>query len=154
MCRIIAILIAISVCLLTGFIASRLQMDSLASWYPSLNKPSLTPPDWIFPLMWTILYILMGISAGIAVTSCHRRQSVLAWLFIAQLIVNFCWSIAFFYLQNPMLGLIVIILLDILVVTYAILAWKASKTASILFFPYIAWIGFATWLNAAILMLN
>lgn len=104
-------IIPIVICFLIGFIAGRIQEDSILNWYPYLNKPDLTPPNIAFPIAWTILYLCMGISIGLILNSTHYGRKSLIRLFILQLIFNFTWSIFFFYMQNPLLGLINIILL-------------------------------------------
>lgn len=149
----INIVIAISLCLLVGFISSQLQTEALNDWYPFLNKPLLTPPDIIFPIAWSILYIAMGVSIGL-ITLDKNNQLLLIVLFSLQLLVNFLWSIGFFYLQNPLWGFIAIIVLNILIILYIVLAWPVNKCSAILFIPYLLWVLFATYLNGYILINN
>lgn len=149
----INIVIAISLCLLVGFISSQFQTDALTDWYPSLNKPSLTPPDIMFPIAWSIIYIAMGVSIGL-ITLDKNSQLLLLAIFSLQLLVNFLWSIGFFYLQNPLWGFIDIIVLIILILFYILIAWPVNKWSAILFIPYLLWVLFAAYLNGYILINN
>lgn len=150
----LTIIIPILICFGVGFTASYFQSDAIKDWYPYLNKPALTPPDSVFPIAWSILYVLMGISIGLVWLTRSPRRSGLVALFVIQLFFNFMWSILFFYLRNPFLGMIDIILLDIFVITYMIRSYRVSKAASLLFMPYILWVLFASYLNGYILMNN
>ncbi len=149
-----SILIPIVICTLVGFAANYFQRDAIEIWYPFLNKPSLTPPNFVFPIVWSIIYLCMGISIGLIYLSDSKKKLGLIELFCIQLTLNFAWSIFFFYLQNPLLGLIDIILLDICVTVYAIKSYPERKVSSILFWPYLIWIYFATYLNGYILLYN
>lgn len=150
----LAFIIPVVICFLVGFTGSMFQDDSIATWYPQLNKPELTPPNIVFPIAWSILYLCMGLSAGFVILSESAKKRSIITLFVLQLFFNFTWSILFFYLQNPLAGMINIIILDIFVIWYAIKSYQASKTASILFIPYILWLLFASYLNGYILLFN
>lgn len=152
--RSLVIIASIIGCLLVGFIGSLVQTNSLHSWYPMLQKSMLTPPDEVFGIAWTILYILMGTSVGIVISTDSFDKKFTITLFSLQLFLNFGWSILFFTLQNPLLGLIDIVILDILVVGYIVRSWPISKLSSILCWPYLLWIIFATYLNAYIWAFN
>ena len=152
--NIFKILFPIVVCLLVGSLAAYLQQNSIQNWYPHLNKPALTPPNVVFPIVWTILYIFMGLSIGLISLTGSDQKQALKSLFIFQLFLNFLWSDLFFVRQNPLAGLVCIVLLDWLVIWYAFRAWPVRKLSSILFWPYIVWIGFATFLNLYIYLHN
>lgn len=152
--QIISIIISIGICFTVGISASHFQADSINTWYLTLNKPVLTPPNIIFPIAWSILYICMGISAGLVISSDIAKKKMLVTLFAAQLLANFLWSILFFYFRNPLLGFIDIFLLDILVTWYIIRTYPYQKTSSILFIPYALWLYYATYLNGYILLNN
>lgn len=139
---------------LLGFIASQLQTDAIENWYPYLNKPSLTPPNIAFPIAWNIIYLLSGISFGLIWNTIDRLRKGTLTLWFVQLFFNFTWSISFFYMQNPVLGFINILILDALVAWYAVRSYKQNKAASVLFWPYLAWILFATYLNGYIMFNN
>lgn len=147
-------LIPIAICFILGFLASRLQADSIQNWYPLLNKPMLTPPNSVFPIAWGIIYLMSGISAGIIWNYGGKYRNIILYLWVLQQIFNFAWSILFFTFRNPLLGFMDIILLDILVLRYILRTWPINRTASVLFWPYMAWITFATYLNGFILFNN
>lgn len=152
--KIIAVVISILICFLVGLTASYFQSDSMKTWYPSLNKPKLTPPDIVFPIAWNIIYLCIGTSIGLIAGSDLKRKGWFIRLFAVQLFFNFAWSILFFYFRSPLLGFLDILILDILVTVYTISSFKTKRVSSILFFPYIIWIYFATYLNGYILMYN
>ncbi len=139
-------------CFTVGLSASYFQADSLELWYPLLNKPAITPPNWVFPIAWGIIYVAMGISLGRLIS--RRCSNGLKVLWVAQLVVNFLWSILFFLMQSPLLGLIDILILDILVITYIWRAYRCDRWASWLFIPYILWLALATYLNTYIYLYN
>lgn len=150
----VAIIIPVLICFFVGLTASYFQADAIKSWYPYLNKPELTPPNIVFPIAWSIIYLCMGISIGIIFLSDSIKKQELIKLFSIQLIFNFTWSILFFYWRNPLLGFIDILILDICVSLYAIRSYSVKKVSSLLFIPYIVWIYFATYLNGCILLNN
>lgn len=141
-------------CFVLGGIAALLQRSALAEWYPFLIKPALTPPDAAFPIAWSIIYLCMGISAGLILTSRapNRRNVMVCWF--VQLLFNFLWSILFFTCRSPLLGMIDIVVLDALVICYIVRSARISNAAAWLFVPYLLWILFATYLNAYILVFN
>ncbi|MBC5633854.1 TspO/MBR family protein [Parabacteroides hominis] len=152
--KVVAIIIPVLICFFIGLTASYFQDEAIKMWYPLLSKPKLTPPNVVFPIAWSIIYLCMGISIGIIFLSNSIKKKELIKLFGIQLIFNFTWSILFFYLRNPLLGLIDILILDICVTMYAIKSYPVKKVSSFLFIPYIIWIYFATYLNGYILLNN
>lgn len=142
--------------LLVGGTSSFFTIDAIKGWYTTLEKPSFTPPNWLFGPAWTVLYILMGIAFYLVWNSkqanAYNQKAYVA--FAIQLILNFFWSIIFFYYQNPLAGLVDIILM-LAAIAFTIFYFnKISKTAAWLLVPYIAWVSFATALNVAIWCLN
>jgi benzodiazapine receptor len=147
----------ILICQAAGALGSVFTVKSLDVWYASLVKPSFNPPGWVFGPVWTALYILMGIAAWLVWRSGSLaeppvRNALL--LFLVQLSLNALWSFLFFGLRSPLLALA-----DILALLAAILATIAafrpiSPMAARLMVPYLAWVSFATVLNAAIWKLN
>ncbi|MBD8387232.1 TspO/MBR family protein [Dysgonomonas sp. BGC7] len=148
------IILPIIICFLVRFTASYFQSESIQTWYPTLSKPEITPPNIAFPIAWSIIYLCMGISIGLILNSKEKSKKNLTLLFVIQLFFNFTWSISFFYLQNPLLGFINIILLDIAVLYYAFKCYPTQKMSGVLFVPYILWLILATYLNAYILIYN
>lgn len=137
-------------------VLSGLIAGNTTSFYQSLEKPPLSPPGWIFPVVWGILYALMGISAYLIYTAnapSSKRTSALI-LYGAQLFVNFLWSIVFFRLQWIGASVAVILLLLVLV-GWMLLAFRNIRpSAAYLNIPYLLWVAFASYLNIGILFLN
>lgn len=150
------IIIGAAVCLAIGTLSGIATASSVGSWYATLNKPSFNPPNWIFGPVWTLLYIMMGIAAGLVWDKGWNNRKVRLGLgaFIVQLLLNALWSVFFFGMQNPVLALAdIIILLGILILltTYF---YGIRKWAGLLLVPYVLWVSFATALNLAIVWLN
>lgn len=121
-----------------------------------LNQPPLSPPAWLFPVVWTILYILMGISAYLIKTSDGNPEDIskALTLYYYQLIVNFLWSIFFFNFQWYFFSFIWILLLWILIILMIRSFDKISKAAAYLNLPYLLWVTFAAYLNFGVWWLN
>lgn len=147
-------IIPVLVCFLVGFFSGQIQMDSIQNWYPLLNKPILTPPNWVFPIAWSVIYFIVGISAGALLNMRQTGKKVFILMWSAQLFLNFLWSIAFFYFRSPLAGLFDILCLDIVVICFIIKSYSVRKVASFLFIPYLIWILFATYLNGYIFLYN
>jgi len=130
--------------------------DSLNNWYAGLRKPPFNPPAWVFGPVWTTLYIMMGIAAFLIWRKGIDNKIVRIALacYIIQLFLNAVWTPLFFGLHSPLLGLIDIVLLlnTIIVTIYAF--FQISRPAAILLVPYLAWVFFATFLNASLYILN
>lgn len=141
-------------CFAVGGVAAVLQSGSMREWYPFLIKPALTPPDFVFPVAWNIIYLCIGISAGRVLTSVSPDRKAVMGIWYGQLLANFLWSVLFFTLRSPLLGLIDILVLDALVAWYIVRSSRIRKSAAWLFVPYLAWILFATYLNGYILAAN
>ncbi|MDF0715203.1 tryptophan-rich sensory protein [Muricauda sp. 334s03] len=154
--RIVYIAISVLVCLVIGFLSSIATQSSVNDWYVTLSKPSFTPPNYLFAPVWTALYILMGIAAGIVWSKGYHHIWVKTALyhFVFQLLLNALWSIVFFGLKNPFAGMVVILaLLTMIILT---IKWfrVISKPAALLLVPYVLWVGFAAALNYKIWELN
>ncbi len=121
--------------------------------YGDMVKPPLSPPSYIFPIVWTILYILMGISYFIA-TKDKENDKDLNQIYILQLLVNFFWPIIFFVLKMYFTAFLWIILLIILVIVMIKELLKNNKISGYLQIPYLIWLLFATYLNIGIFLLN
>ena len=121
--------------------------------YNSLNQPSLSPPSIVFPIVWTILYTLMGISYGI-LKSNSLVASEVNLIYYAQLFVNALWSFFFFVFKWRLFAFFWIILLAILVIIMIIQFYRKNKLAGLLQIPYLLWIIFATYLNLFVYLLN
>lgn len=148
---IISLLIVGAVATIGGFATG----SSVTEWYPDLDKPEWTPPSWLFGPVWTILYIGMAIAAfRIAQKAPWSAARVPLYLYLVQLVLNLSWSLLFFGLQRTGVALLDILVLDVLVAWLIVRAWRLDRVAAWLLVPYLAWILFATALNAAIWWLN
>ena len=150
----LSIIAVVLTCLIMGFSSSLFQVESMHTWYPYINKSPLTPPNIAFPIAWTILYIMMGISVGLIMNSSTPKKFVCIKVFIIQFVLNLLWSIFFFYFRNPLMGFIDILLLDLFVIIYIAKCAKTFTVSSMLFIPYLLWLLFATYLNGYILIYN
>ena len=121
-------------------------------WYSELNKPVWTPPNWVFPVAWPILYLLMSYS-GATLANLESAGSALA-LWALQISLNTLWTPVFFGLKNLKLGLIIILLLLVSVAICTYVFWLYAWISGLLFLPYLAWVIFAAALNAAVFKLN
>lgn len=147
--------IAVLLPLTVGSISGALTMNSMNT-YSQVVLPSFAPPSWLFPIVWTILYILMGIASFLI----YRTQAPAGlrlrafWLYGAQLVVNFIWPLIFFSLQQYLAALICILLLLALIGATMVAFSKINKTAAWLMLPYLLWVSFAGILNLSIYLLN
>jgi tryptophan-rich sensory protein len=152
---ILKLVASIILCQLAGFLGSLFTTPAIPTWYATLNKPSFTPPNWIFSPVWISLFILMGISLFMVWRRQDHPQFKIAFIFFfVQLILNVLWSAAFFGLRLPLLGLIDIVLLWIAVLLTMQNFFKVSKIAGLLLTPYLLWVSFAVLLNFALWVLN
>jgi len=153
----VKIALLVLLCLVVGWLSSYATESNNDVWYPTLEKPAFNPPAWVFGPVWTLLYILMGISAGIIWSKIGTQRETVknALLFFGiQLALNALWSILFFGLKNPLLALIEIIILWLLIYETYIKFSKIDKVAGYLLIPYLLWVAFAFALNASIWWLN
>lgn len=121
-------------------------------WYAGLAKPGFVPPNWAFPLAWTILYTLIAVAGWRTFRREPRGKAMLAWA--AQLALNFAWSPVMFTMHQIGAALVILICLFVAIVTYIGLELSRDRLAAALFVPYAAWVAFAGVLNAAIWRLN
>ena len=152
-----AILIgSVLLCNCAGLLGSLFTTTGPGSWYSTLIKPAFNPPSWIFAPVWTLLYILMGISLYLVIMEGMKGRDVRIPLliFAIQLILNILWSYAFFGLESTFFGLLVILILWISIVATMILFYPVRKAAAWLLVPYILWVSFATLLTYTIYSLN
>lgn len=135
---------------------SALFAGDFSSFYNGLNQPPLAPPGIVFPIVWTILYALMGISAYLIYDSedISGERSEALGVYAAQLFVNFMWSIVFFRFEKPEAAAVVIILLAVLVAAMILKFRKISPAAAYLNIPYLLWVIFAAYLNIGVVVLN
>ena len=145
----------IILCEAVGALAGWISAGGIEVYSALANIPPLTPPQWVFPVVWSILYALMGISAArIGLTPPSKERNRGLNLFTAQLIVNFFWPLLFFNAQAFGFALIWLILLWVLVLAVILTFRKIDKTAAWLLIPYLLWLTFAVYLNAGVYILN
>ena len=154
--QIVTYALCIGLCLVAGFAGSTFTPMPGSWYYTTLVKPAWNPPDWLFPPVWTVLFIMMGTALAKVLGAGWEKREVKigAALFAIQLILNLGWSASFFGLQSPLAGLIDIFLLWICIVLTMVAFSRVSKPASLLLVPYLAWVSFASFLNFTILQLN
>ncbi len=153
----VKILVCVATCIGIGYMSGIATQSGVKTWFPTLIKPSFNPPSWLFAPVWSLLYMMMGIAAGLVWSRIEfEREAVekALRLFVIQLALNALWSVLFFGLQNPMLALIEIVLLWLMIYETYIKFIKIDKIAGYLFIPYLLWVTFATVLNASIWWLN
>ncbi|MDR0429270.1 MAG: tryptophan-rich sensory protein [Tannerellaceae bacterium] len=152
--KFLSVFIPIVFCFLIGFTASFYELDALSGWYPFLKKPQFPFSNMVFPLMWSVLNIVIGISIGLVVYERGRNDLFLIRLFIVIMLTRLLWSVIFFYFRCPLGGFISFIVLDVLSIYYIIKCYPANKVSSFLFMVYFAWLLFITYLVGYILLYN
>ncbi len=153
-----------SILVLIGFLAASFTAaaigglttaDNVRTWYPEINKPSWNPPSWLFGPVWTVLYVFMSIAAWRIWRLRESADATIALrLFFVQLVLNALWSLIFFGLHSPGWAFIEIVILWGLLANLQGRFWRLDRFAGCLWAPYLAWVSFATILNATIWWLN
>jgi len=135
-----------------GFLAT---YSAIPVWYAGLIKPTWGPPNYLFGPVWTILYLMMGISYYLVITQKFNKKVLSATrIYYLQLIFNTLWSVVFFAYQSPFLAFLVIIVLWTLIIITIVDFYRVNKIAAYLMIPYILWVSFASILNLTIFLLN
>ena len=145
--------ISIAIALGVGALSAYLTKDKMQE-YAALNQPPLAPPGWLFPVVWTVLFVLMGIAAALVWKSDAPTRSDALVIYGTQLVVNFLWSIFYFNFNARLLAFFWLIFLLLLVILMTSKFAKISPTAAKLQIPYILWLLFAGYLNLATYLLN
>ena len=157
MSKYLRIIYCVAICLVVGYLSSITTQSSINTWYPTLIKPIFNPPNWLFAPVWTLLFIMMGIAAGMVWNKLESNKELVKkglLFFTVQLLLNALWSYLFFGLNNILLALIEIILLWLIIYETYLIFKQIDKRASYLLIPYLAWVGFATILTGSIFWLN
>lgn len=154
--KFIKLFICIAAAQAAGLIGTIFTMPAIDSWYATLARPELAPPNWIFGPVWTTLYVLMGIAAFLVWQKGLDKKEVKIALSIfgVQLVLNTLWSIIFFGLQSPGWAFVEIIILWTAIAATIVAFARVSKVAAWLLAPYILWVSFAGYLNFMIFWLN
>lgn len=152
---VIALIIALVACFVASAIGGALTRPNL-EWYATLQKPSFTPPNDVFPVVWTALYLAMAVAVWLVWRAPgkveDKRPALIA--FAIQLLVGVIWSVAFFWMQSPGAGLLAIMVFLIAIVATIILFARFSRAGALLMMPLALWVSFAMALNFSIWMLN
>ena len=148
------LLISIGIPLGVGGLSALLTSGNM-NMFEEIEKPPLSPPGWLFPVVWTILYVLMGIALYLVITTKTKEEKLPAIIFFGvQLFFNFFWSIIFFNAQAFLFAFIWLILLWVAIVANIYFFSKINSTSAKLLIPYLAWVTFAGYLNLGIYILN
>ena len=150
------LLISIVVCQAAGIIGSFFTAPNIRGWYAGLEKPDFNPPNWLFAPVWTLLFLLMGITLYLLWKDegDHKNRRTALVFFFIQLGLNILWSVLFFGLGAPLLAFIEIVILWFAIWLTFWFAFRVRKTAGILLVPYILWVAFAAVLNFFLWRLN
>jgi benzodiazapine receptor len=152
---VVRLIVCFALCFAVAGLGALATTPKIPTWYATLVKPTFTPPNWVFPVAWNILYALMALALfRLWQSPAGRARSWAVALFLLQLAVNLSWSWVFFGAQSIKGGLAVILLLDLLVLLTIRVASGVDRVAAALLLPYFLWIGYATALNAAIAVFN
>ncbi len=145
----------IAVPLVVGGISAIATMGAMKD-FSALEKPLLSPPGWLFPVVWSILFVLMGIASYLVITSGGLQKHINSAItvYAVQLIFNFFWSFFFFNLKLYFFSFAWIIALWLLIIVTLVLFSRLSKTSGYLLIPYLLWVSFASYLNLGIALLN
>ena len=149
------LIISLIIPLAVGGVSGFLNRNSMKS-FESLNQPPLSPPGWLFPVVWTILYVLMGIASYLVYTSyaTKRQKDTALTAYGVQLFFNFLWSFLFFGFGLYTFAFVWLIMMWALIILTTVLFGKISKPAVYLMIPYILWVSFAAYLNLGVAILN
>lgn len=145
--------ISLAISLGTGILSGLITMMGMEN-FEKATKPPLTPPNYLFPIVWTILFILMGVSSYIIFRSDKLEKTNALIVYGIQLLVNFFWPIFFFNFSAYLFSFIWIIILWLLIILMIKMFYPISKTAALLQLPYLIWVTFAAYLNFGIYLLN
>ncbi|MFA6339090.1 MAG: TspO/MBR family protein [Candidatus Paceibacterota bacterium] len=148
--------IAVVVTQFAGIIGSFFTVSAIPTWYTTIQRSQLNPPNWIFGPVWTTLYFLMGISAFLIWKKGFERKEVrnALYIFAFQLALNTLWSIIFFGLHSLRGAFIEIIILWLVIIWTMVAFYKISRPAAYLLLPYITWVTFASYLSYSVMVLN
>jgi tryptophan-rich sensory protein len=146
------LLISIAIPLCLGILVSILTATSMN--YNNMVKPVFSPPAFLFPIVWTIIYILMGISSYLIYSSNNYYKDKALVLYISQLLVNLLWSFFFFSFEWYLFSFLWLILLIVLVILMIIHFYKINKISAYIQIPYLLWISYAAILNFSVFLLN
>ena len=153
---VVRLALSVAICLGVGIMGSLVTRPEIPTWYADIIKPSWTPPSLVFPIAWTALYILMAVSLWRLWENEPRsaaRSNAIVW-FLAQLVLNAAWSPIFFSWHGTKTALVIIVALLLAIGMTIIFASRVDRVAAYLLIPYLAWVAYATTINAGVVALN
>ena len=144
---------------LISAISSKITMPAIHGWYATINKPSFNPPDWVFPPVWTTLYVMIAVSGWLVWNKLPgsftaKISTPQIKIYFLQLLANFAWSVIFFGMKMPLLAFVDISIMLVLIALNIRSFKKYSRPAAWLLVPYFLWVSFAAVLNLSIVTLN
>jgi tryptophan-rich sensory protein len=152
---VVGLVVAIATVFAAAAVGGAATSSSVGTWYAALQKPSFSPPAWVFGPVWTALYLMMAIAAWLVWLKRGFADAQLPLaLFGLQLALNMAWSILFFGLRSPGLALADIVLLWLAIAATLVVFWRVCPTAGALLIPYLVWVSFAAVLNHSLWTLN
>lgn len=149
------LILCLAIPLAVGGISTILTREAMEK-FQTLQQPPLSPPAWLFPVVWTMLYLLMGLASYLIVTARaperQKRKAIL--VYAVQLAMNFCWSLIYFNAKMYLIALFWLLVMWALIIWLCMLAWDIRRSATWCLLPYLAWVTFAAYLNFGIYLLN
>ncbi len=153
--EVVGLVVSVAICLGCAGIGSLLTLPSISTWYKTIRKPRWNPPNWLFGPVWTLLYLCMAVAAWLVWRQSESRSVGLALtLFGIQLALNLAWSAFFFHYHQIGAAVVDVVLLWIFILATTLEFAKVAPAASWLMVPYLAWVTFASILNATVWSLN
>lgn len=153
--NVLGLMVSLLICYAVAGLGGWWTAGAVSSWYPSLAKPPLNPPNWVFGPVWSLLYTMMAVAAWLVwKRTGFAAGKVPLGLFAVQLGLNLVWSGLFFAMHSPALGAIDILVMWLTILATILAFRKVSKPAAVLMIPYLLWVSFATYLNLGIWWLN
>lgn len=150
---IMTLIVCLAIPLVVGGISSLISMGAMDT-FNSMSKPWFAPPAWLFPIAWTVLYILMGVASYLIYISDSTLSGLALFIYAAQLIFNFFWPIIFFNMNQQFFAMIWLIIMFVMIITLIVLAFRINLAAAICLIPLGLWSSFALCLNLSIVRLN
>lgn len=147
------LMVSLIIVFIVGAIGSVATSPQIPVWYATLDRPAWAPPNWLFPVVWTILYILIGISLFLVWRKSLESKQALV-VFAVQLGLNLLWSLVFFGLHSIVGGLVIILMLWMAILANIIVFYRISRWAGLILLPYLVWVSIASYLNYSIYLLN
>lgn len=141
---------------LLGAFVGNATRPGIDGWYQNAEKAALNPPDWVFGVVWSLLYVMMGLAFALLwrLPESNPHKQFLQRLFVGQLVLNLAWSFVFFQLHLLWLATAWVAVLGVIVLFFIVRAWPVCKNAALLLIPYFGWLCFALYLSASVATLN